>query len=336
MKLNSIGGRVLAVIVLVGSASSVLGIDVPIVPADAVNESLDVSETEKENEADKDKSEKKGGVRTLSRVSDEVKNRDDIAMDDVARLKNKDMTFEGSRQVVQVREGVNVGLEVSRGHLNRIVTPYPSPTVMKVNNEVVTKIKGSVIYVATRGDSPVTMFVRNRGDEGSALSLTLLPRGIPPKEVRLKVAGFDFVKRGNKERAKKWELKNGYLKSIRKLVRNVARGEVPSGFSLRNIKASDPTLKCSQRGLKFDFSNGQVVEGSQFRLMAGVVTNVQRSRVEVLEKNCGSRNVKAVALWPSPLLKPGQQGEVFVVLNRQSDRPDPSRLRPSLINGRGQ
>ena len=332
------GFKVFSLMVLVSATSSALALDVPIVPSDSVNGAVKPADqgseaSSKDKDKDKSEPENTGKVKTLSRVSDEVKNQPGISADQQKRISGGEMTFEGSRQELQVREGVNVGVEVSRGHLNRIVTPYPNPRVMKVNKEVVTKIKGRVIYVATRDESPVTMFVRNEGDEGDALSLTLIPRGIPPKEIRLSIPGVEFAQRGDVDRAHSWELKNGYMKSIRSLMRNVAKGEIPPGYSMRGINANDVAPRCAQSGIKFDFSRGQVVKGSRFKLIAGVATNVKRSKTEILEKNCGARGVKAVALWPTPLLKPGQQAEVYVVMDRDSGRPDPSRTRPSLIKG---
>ena len=48
---------------------------------------------------------------------------------------------------------------------------------------------GRVVYVATTSDEPVTLFLTPEQSEAVALSLTLVPCGLPPRELTLLVAG---------------------------------------------------------------------------------------------------------------------------------------------------
>ena len=78
-------------------------------------------------------------------------------------------------------------------HLNRIVTPFAAPQVRTVS-QATTQVDGSAIYVATATEEPVSLFITEAGDTATALSLTLAPRHIPPREVRLVLAGGSLVR----------------------------------------------------------------------------------------------------------------------------------------------
>ncbi|MEZ5936102.1 MAG: hypothetical protein R3F54_30205 [Alphaproteobacteria bacterium] len=45
----------------------------------------------------------------------------------------------------------------------------------------------NVIYVAPSGPALITMFLTETGDESVSISLTLQPRQIPPRELRLEL-----------------------------------------------------------------------------------------------------------------------------------------------------
>ncbi|NEV65473.1 hypothetical protein G3446_27290, partial [Thiorhodococcus minor] len=64
---------------------------------------------------------------------------------------------------VQATIGVNLILEIAVDHLNRILTPFPSPQVRTVS-DASTSVDGSAIYVATASEGPVTLFVSDASD----------------------------------------------------------------------------------------------------------------------------------------------------------------------------
>ncbi|MDV5598775.1 hypothetical protein QM084_26625 [Klebsiella pneumoniae] len=80
---------------------------------------------------------------------------------------------------------------------NRIVTPFSNPEIVSTSLTGATDngqcgevcIKENVVYVATDKQYPVTMFITEKGSEAQALSLTMVPRRIPPREVFLKLDG---------------------------------------------------------------------------------------------------------------------------------------------------
>ena len=139
---------------------------------------------------------------------------------DVSKKKN---SFNDDSTLI-MKPGVNQIIAIAMGHPNRIVTPFHSPEIIstslkkseKDKNEEV-YIKQNVIYVATNKQYPVTMFITEKGSEKQALSLTMVPRRIPPREVFLKLdpnvmnhlSGFTHKK------AKSWEESQPYVETIR-------------------------------------------------------------------------------------------------------------------------
>ena len=116
--------------------------------------------------------------------------------------------------VLTMTPGVNQIIPVAIGHPNRIVTPFGNPEVVSTSLSGGEKegecgevcIKENVVYVATDKEHPVTMFITEKGSETQALSLTMVPRKIPPREVFLKLDG-QTVASGlySNPKAERWE-----------------------------------------------------------------------------------------------------------------------------------
>ena len=91
-------------------------------------------------------------------------------------------------RTIRVSPGTTAIVEVAIDHLNRLVTPFVSPQVRTVS-PATTQVDGSAVYVATASEDPVSLFITEAGDTATAISLTLAPRHIPPREVRLVLTG---------------------------------------------------------------------------------------------------------------------------------------------------
>ena len=60
---------------------------------------------------------------------------------------------------------------------------------MRTVSPATTQVDGNAVYVATASEDPVSLFITEKGDTATAISLTLAPRHIPPREVRLVLTG---------------------------------------------------------------------------------------------------------------------------------------------------
>lgn len=239
----------------------------------------------------------------------------------------------GQRQeeamTLQVAPGVNEIIVVSRGHLNRLVTPFEHP-VVKTVSKASTQVEGNIVYVASESEEPVTLFINDEEDAEVAISLTLVPKAVPPREVRL---SFDAAASQNLPllgmgKARRWEQAQPYVQTLKDLMRDLALGEIPEGYNLRKLKMGDPMPRCEIPEIKI--TPGQILEGFEFRVIVSRVTNGVDYHIEFDETKCYEPGVAAVAVWPNTVMGPGESTELYYVIRRE--RPEERRqARPSLL-----
>ena len=235
--------------------------------------------------------------------------------------------------------GVNQVFSISLGHANRIVTPFPNPQVTSSNlrlskdgvGEVM--IQNNVIYVTTAKTTPATMFVTNKGSESQALSVTMIPRRIPPREVFLKLdaSSSSIMVMDNKE-AEAWETSQPYVETIVSTFRHLAKQEVPRGYTLGEIPNNLSLPYCKMPHVSISFRDGQYLNGHNLSVLVGVATNNSDKPLEFEEERCGAWNVAAVTVWPDTVLMPGQKTEVYFAIKKRTNGTVMSK-RPSLVGG---
>ena len=87
-------------------------------------------------------------------------------------------------QHIAVKPGINELMPIAVGHLNRLVTPFEHP-VVTTTSQATTSTKGKIVYVATADETPVTLYITPGDNQDIALSLTLIPKRIPAREIHL-------------------------------------------------------------------------------------------------------------------------------------------------------
>lgn len=243
-----------------------------------------------------------------------------------------------SRQDVVVTSGTNTLIPISRGQMNRLVTPFEMPKIQTVSTADIS-ISGNVIYVTTTEDKPVTMYVTPDDDESVAISLTLLPQGVPPIQANLILAknvqglasGLPVSSSTNYSgQARKWERSQPYMDTLRSLMRDMALGKLPRGYSFGVLASGTKIPACAQPNLSFDFSKSQLIEGHDFRVFVATAENVSTRTLEFDHGSCTHPHRAAVSAWPDEVLEPGQKTEVFIVTRVPTEVPQ-SSTRPSLL-----
>lgn len=230
--------------------------------------------------------------------------------------------------------GVNLILEIAVDHLNRILTPFQNPQVRTVS-DASTSVDGSAIYVATSNETPVTLFVSDASDPNHALSLTLAPRRIPPREIRLVLTDpLPDPSPITTPSTPASAAAPDYVTSLTEAMRALAREEIPDGYGLRQARRQE-TVTCVQLGL--ETRRGQVLEGGDLWLVTALVRNTTDAELEIEERACRADldgDTVAVAAWPRVWLAPGEQVELYVAVRRptpEARRPE----RPSLRRAGG-
>lgn len=245
-------------------------------------------------------------------------------------------------QDVVVTPGVNTIVPAALGHQNRIVTPFEVPEV-KSTSEADIQVEQNVLYVAPQDDKPVTMYITEKGDQSVAISLTLAPQKIPPVQATLTVKtpnAMGGAARGvvgaSEQRysgtARKWEQSQPYMDTVRLIMRNLALGKVPSGYTMTNISNSTTVPLCRQSGLSLSFARGQWMQGHNFNVFIGVAMNSANEPILFDESSCSHPNLAAVAAWPNNMLEAGQKTE-FYVITRIPPVQTMTTERPSLVGG---
>lgn len=232
------------------------------------------------------------------------------------------------QEIAVLKPGVNRIMKISRGHPNRLVAPFSNPEVRTTNTDAEITTSGEIIYVATGSEQPVTLFVSPKGNERVAASITLLPKAIPPQEIRFTLdAGNEVIKYANPT-AEQWETRTSYIDTITKAFRALALQDLPDGYAMRDPVPQD-YLTC-YAGKHVSFELGQVVEGHNMEIQVAVATNNGSQPIEIVGHQCAGDRVLAAAEWPRSILEPGQKTELFIALQRLDDA-EPEIRRPSLI-----
>jgi len=230
--------------------------------------------------------------------------------------------------VVDVTPGENEIVPIAVSHLNRIVTPFVHPRVHTAS-DATTQIEGPVIYVATADSGPVTLFITPEKSESPAISLTLVPRNIPPRQIGIRIRGRGRTS-ASIARAGRWERAQPYVDTLKRAFRVLAARRVPKGYGLRHARVGE-SIACAQPGIRA--SLGQVAEGHSLWLLVGVLRNTGARPVEIDEAACTAgpdTTVLAAAAWPRVWLAPKGRTEIYLAVRAPAAAPDAAR-RPSLL-----
>ncbi|MCD8338741.1 MAG: type-F conjugative transfer system secretin TraK [Burkholderiales bacterium] len=109
---------------------------------------------------------------------------------------------------------------------------------------------------------------------------------------------------------------SAYIEEIRKIMRSVALGTVPTGFSLSRESISDAP-QCRQEGLAFNFAAGQMLKGRDFNVFIGLAKNHTESEIEFKGRNCASNRTVAVSSWPETVISAGEETEIYVIVRNK-------------------
>lgn len=234
-----------------------------------------------------------------------------------------------------VKAGEMLHSEVSRQFLNRIVTPYAHP-IVRTTSPVKLETVGQSVFVAlaaTRTE-PVALYIMDANDDLNSISLMLDAKDVGPVEITLQQAGATgaggAIYRLDRAAASKLETGSSHDASLTKILKIVADGKVPPGFSFRAYGSGDAMPQCRQEGLAI--VPRQVMEGANMTVYVGAMTDATDKPIEFQESECATEGVTAVASWPGPLVQPGQSTEVYVVV-RKGGSPSMRGARPSALAG---
>lgn len=236
-------------------------------------------------------------------------------------------------QQIQITPGINELIPIAVGHLNRLVTPFDNP-VVTTTSQATTSTKGKIVYVATTDETPVTLYITAGDNQDIALSLTLIPKRIPAREIHLSLDKNTYqvlnkLQQQANTTGKPLDREQDYITTLKKLFRELGLQKTPAGFSLRE-PGLDETMHCQQD--RIQIRTGQLLEGTNMLILIGVARNTGPGTIEFNERSCVNNQdeVLAVTAWPKVVLGPGEATEVYVARRHTPDTF--TTLRPSLLD----
>ncbi|SFS32451.1 TraK protein [Succinivibrio dextrinosolvens] len=245
------------------------------------------------------------------------------------------MTVGSTDNDIMVKPGVNQIVQIAVGHTNRIVTPFAHPQVSSASltggEQGEVTVKDNVVYVSTAKNYPLSMFITEKGNENLSISLTLVPRKIPSREINVSFRDSNVSMRYASEDAEAWEKSQPFLSGSNKNLRTIALQGIPAGYNLTNLPKDYALPKCRVDGFKVDFSQGQLIAGSKLHYVIGKVTNISKETLEFKESGCGDYDVAAVALYPTNVFEPGESAEIYVIKHAQG-RQEIKQVRASVLD----
>ncbi len=237
-------------------------------------------------------------------------------------------------QHIAVKPGINELMPIAVGHLNRLVTPFEHP-VVTTTSQATTSTKGKIVYVATADETPVTLYITPGDNQDIALSLTLIPKRIPAREIHLDLDKDSYQLLNQWQHADSASRSSSpqeqaYISQLKTLFRDLGLQKTPAGYSLREPKPQEQ-IRCLQD--RVQIKTGQVLESQDRLILVGLAKNTGSEMLELDERSCATtqQDVLAVSVWPNVVLKPQEATELYVVV-RQSPEAS-SSLRPSLLSG---
>lgn len=234
---------------------------------------------------------------------------------------------------IETKAGVNELINIGLGSLNRLRTNFVDPDIRTVSDAMI-QAEGAVIYVSSNTTDAITLFVHEGGRPDQAMSLTLLPRGIAPIDIEVTLAGYEPVSLPVKrEVAEKWEIGQPYVSTISEIMNTLANGQVPTGYGLERLTHPMHPLMPHCRFGGAITTPSQALTGSNFVVLVARVNNPTAHTITLDESQCMQDGVRGVAAWPRLELYPGQETELYVVVERPAERIA-GRERPPVIGAR--
>lgn len=222
----------------------------------------------------------------------------------------------GKALVVRSVAGVNDIVPVARNFPNRIATPFNDPVWVDQGTANIDKLHGSV-FVTPKSDRAIQLFITENNDPNAAVvQLTLLPRPIPGQTLVVQIEGYDVnvaAKRAATS-ARDQQMPDEYTDQLLFLLREVARGRAPSGYTEETLSAAAANLPGGVQVLPEKRYSGSTYDIYRYR-----VRNASGQRITLSEQSFFQKGVRAVAFFPLLQLVGGQETAVHIITSKDGE-----------------
>ncbi|KJG37628.1 hypothetical protein UA32_11705 [Photobacterium angustum] len=293
---------------------------------------------------------------------------DDIKADsshlDQSPLKSRAREIYSPNPVINAQPSDPITLAVGVGQSNRISFNFESLDIKTSNTDAPILINKGYLYVTPKNpDEPIALLVSERGIPGSAVNVLLLPADVPPIMAKVTVLLDSNLKKQRQELISEYKkreieaqkeldeinaaLERGetdlltgsdpYQERITKLLVEVAKENIPTGFSLKNYNevSKFDRYPCDNSKMVMMHETVMQLESSREIIDIVKVTNDINGLRSVEEEYCIEEGVMAAAVYNKSLLSPGESTELYILRDKNYQKKlkkQQSRKRPSLRN----
>ncbi|RZU36762.1 conjugal transfer pilus assembly protein TraK [Fluviicoccus keumensis] len=208
------------------------------------------------------------------------------------------------QQVIKVSGNDNHVVTVSNTLVNRIATPFKSPSLLG-SEGIDYKVVGQDIYVVFHADQPIGVFVREDesvNPNSPVASLTLVPKPVPGQNIALL-----FDKTPTAPREHKPEEPNSYQDGIRIALTDIVMGNIPDGYAEGSLSTGIARLG----GLML--TPVKVYSGADRNIYQYAVENISDAVIDLNEPSFFHDGVRAVAFFPSVRLTPKASTTAYIM-----------------------
>lgn len=224
-------------------------------------------------------------------------------------------TMPGEKQlsksvVIRVQSDRNEIVYVSGTLPNRIATPFESPRLIDIQDVDFQTVGQNIFLLPKDPEKPVAVYITGSNANDPVVSMTLVPKNIPQQTIVLQLDA-PMAKGMSASDAEQPPTSDVYSERIRYVLRQVALNKAPEGFVEGALPAATAVL------------NGVTV--TPVSRYSGPAYDIYRYRikgtgteVELNEEAFFSQGVRAVAFFPTAVLRKDDVTTVFVIADKSA------------------
>lgn len=216
--------------------------------------------------------------------------------------------------VIRVSSDRTSIVNISGTLTNRIATPFEKPKAILLDGNASVKAVGQSIYIAPNGSpDPISLYVTGSGTNDPVVSLTLVPKSVPPQTVVLQMDGPAAPTEGTGSGGSRTDYKDSsYSKQIVSTLRSLALGRVPSGYAEGMLPKAVANLG-NVVAIPLARYSGPYFDVYRYRIEA-----MTAGEIEMEESAFWTQGVRAVSLFPSGVVSKGHPTQVFVIADKSA------------------
>lgn len=253
-------------------------------------------------------------------------------------------------QKYDLKPGRNIIVPVGQGFNNALRTNFQSLSVKTSadSNAAVLQVEGGNLYVTLRSMQPISLLLSEDGILESEISVVLVPISAPPAMVDINVeltpAMIARAQAHQEEMERERQLEEAlnsqhmqrdhrtstHANNLIALLKPVAKGETPNGFSMTNDIPEHMRQPCR---MGVYHHAGQRITGAREVIDVVLVHNDSDRVYHVREEMCLSDGALSVAIFPRAYLQPNEETEIFIVRDKYHQPAEQRVTRPRLTRG---